>query len=108
MNTNKLNNATMNNTSFTVSEAQNLFQKLPLETQQKIKNDKQKVYNAIYSKDPLIDSSLLEWFLDQYEPLLGKINTFDDFEKLNLETQVFFKDNFPAEYEKIMNLNPNK
>lgn len=108
MDSKKLSDAKMNKKSFTVSKAQDLFQKLPMETQKLIKAKKQDVYSAIWGKDLLIKTSLLNNFLNEYEWIYENIKTFRDFENLDLEKQLFFKENFPTQYKKISNNNSHK
>ncbi|PRB03064.1 hypothetical protein CQ046_10945 [Chryseobacterium sp. MYb7] len=103
-----LKNSTMNKTNATVSKARDLFQKLPIETQKKIKNDAPETYQAIFGKELIIETSILENFFDEYEPLNEKIKTFQDLEKLPLEKQLSFKENFPKEYAEIMNTESKK
>lgn len=52
------------------------------------------------------NSSLINEFLEKYEPLNEKIKSFDDFEKLSFEDQLFFKTNFPEDYSKIISTEP--
>lgn len=52
------------------------------------------------------NSSLINEFLDKYEPLNEKIKSLDDFEKLSFEDQLFFKNNFPEDYSKIISTEP--
>ena len=74
-------------TSFTVGIAQDFFQTLPVETQTTIKNEKPKIYNAIFGEEIFIESSLIESFFDEYEPSFDKVKTFAEFEKLELKNK---------------------
>lgn len=105
---NNFKNIKMSANNATVETARDLFQKLPIETQKKIKTENKETYNSIFGKNTIVKESVLSDFFDQYQPLNEKIKTLDDLEKLPLEKQVLFKNNFPKEYKKIMNINPAK
>ena len=101
MNKNDLKNAKMSKTSFTVGIAQDFFQTLPVETQTTIKNEKPKIYNAIFGEDIFIESSIIESFFNEYEPSFDKVKTYAEFEKLELKKQVIFKEIFAKKYKKL-------
>lgn len=105
---NNFKNIKMSANNATVETARDLFQKLPIDTQKKIKSENEEIYNSIFGKNVIVKESVLNDFFEKYQPLNEKIKTLDDLEKLPLEKQVLFKDNFPAEYKKIMNINPAK
>ncbi len=86
-------------------KARLVFSKLPLETQAAIKHNTPKMYEALFDVKSS-NSSLINEFLEKYEPLNEKIKSFDDFEKLSFEDQLFFKTNFPEDYSKIISTEP--
>lgn len=86
-------------------KAQHVFSRLPLQTQSAIKHTEPNFYNALFnSKDS--SNTILTQFLDKYEPLNEKVTTFEDFEQLSLEDQLYFKNNFKEDYERIMSTEP--
>lgn len=88
-----------------LEKAKLVFAKLPLETQSSIKHNNHKMYQALFDTKNK-NSSYIEEFLDKYEPLNDKIKSFDDFNKLSFEDQLFFKNNFPEDYSKIISTEP--
>ena len=88
-----------------LEKAKLVFAKLPLETQSSIKHNNPKMYQALFDTKNK-NSSYIEEFLDKYEPLNDKIKSFDDFNKLSFEDQLFFKNNFPEDYSKIISTEP--
>ncbi|WP_312342946.1 hypothetical protein [Chryseobacterium binzhouense] len=157
---NNLKSVTMNKKNATVEKAQDIFQRLPVEKQNHIKNNEIEVYQTIFSKEPLVDgsilddfinryqqeiglrdralnvfqkmsagkqfqvksddsklynalfdpasdNSLLEEFLDKYEPLNEKVTNFKQFNELTLEDQLNFKNQFPDDYSKIISTEPS-
>jgi len=101
---NNFKNTTMSKTSVTLTKAHDIFQKLSLETQKYIKSEEPEMYHALFGGDALVNNYVLDQFFDKYEPLNEKIKTFDDLNNLSLEKQVFFKENFPGEYNEIMGI----
>ena len=88
-----------------LEKAKLVFAKLPLETQSSIKHNNPKMYQALFDTKNK-NSSYIEEFLDKYEPLNDKIKSFEDFNKLSFEDQLFFKNNFPEDYSKIISTEP--
>lgn len=102
---NNLNNLKMNQNNSSVEKAKDLFQKLTLETQKEIQAKSPEIYNAIFGKDPLSKTELLDGFIDQYEQEANRVNAMDDFQEMDLEKQLYFKENFPDVYKEIINSN---
>ncbi|MBV6881838.1 hypothetical protein NG800_018285 [Epilithonimonas ginsengisoli] len=47
-------------------------------------------------------------FLDKYEPLNERVTSVTELEKLSLEDQLAFKNNFPDDYAKIISTEPKQ
>ncbi|WP_313600623.1 hypothetical protein [Epilithonimonas vandammei] len=86
-------------------KAQHVFSRLPLQTQSAIKHTEPDFYNALFnSKNG--NNSILTQFLNKYEPLNEKVTSMQELEKLSLEDQLAFKNNFPDDYAKIISKEP--
>ena len=86
-----------------LEDARKLFQSLSLDEQLEIKNNKPKVYEAIFTEnDILVNRTLLDNFFNDYQPLIDKIQTFEDFQALDLDTQLRFKQNHQEQYNNLL------
>lgn len=88
-----------------IVDANNIFQKLSVETQTMIKKDKPEIYNMLFKENVFVDTSALSAFTKDYSPSNLDVKTFADFDRLTLSAQVNFKNNFPGEYREIMKSN---
>lgn len=86
--------------------ARHVFSRLPLDQQSGIKHTNSKMYEAIFNNKN--ETSLLKEFLDKYEPLNEKVTSMQELEKLSLEDQLAFKNNFPDDYAKIISTEPKQ
>src|SRR5690606_19368029 len=84
-------------------KAQKIFQTMPLEKQKELKEQFPELYNALWDS-LLINMSAVNQFIEKFEPLNERIRNFDELEKLSLTAQVEFKNQFPKDYARIMNL----
>ncbi|MXS70264.1 hypothetical protein GSF70_03460 [Flavobacteriaceae bacterium W22] len=87
-----------------IVDANNLFQKLSIDTQMMIKNDKPEIYNMLFKENVFVDTSALSAFLKDYDPKYLEIKSIRDLETLSLNAQLDFKKNFPGEYGRIMGI----
>ena len=60
----------MNKKSATQTKAQEIFQILPTEKQNYIKNNEPEVYKTLFSDDILLDAKILDDFITRYQPEL--------------------------------------
>lgn len=88
-----------------IVNAKDLFQKLSVETQKMIKEDKPEIYDMLFKENVFVDNSALSAFKKDYSPSNLEVKTFADFDRLTLSAQVNFKNNFPGEYREIMKSN---
>lgn len=84
--------------------ARYVFSRLPLLKQTTIKTSEPKIYEALFNDKN--DTVLLKEFLNKYEPLNEKVTSMQELEKLSLEDQLAFKNNFPDDYAKIISTEP--
>ena len=89
------------NSKRSINEVKNVFLKLPLYIHLKVINDK-KIWNMFTSNNP--DSNLLQKFFLEYLPGINP-DTFElsinDFLKLSIDKQLYVKNNFPEQYNKL-------
>ncbi|WP_133944096.1 hypothetical protein [Epilithonimonas xixisoli] len=86
--------------------ARHVFSRLPLLKQTIIKTSEPKMYEALFNDKN--DTALLKEFLSKYEPLNEKVTSMQELEKLSLEDQLAFKNNFPDDYKKIISTEPKQ
>ncbi|MBV6881837.1 hypothetical protein NG800_018280 [Epilithonimonas ginsengisoli] len=89
----------MNKKSATQTKAQEIFQILPVEKQKKIQKNELDVYKTIFSNDILLDSNILNDFINRYQP---EVNISERarhvFSRLTLLKQTTIKTSEPKMY----------
>ncbi|PQA92756.1 hypothetical protein SAMN05421796_11060 [Chryseobacterium piscicola] len=98
-------NAKFSKVPASIVEANDLFQKLSIDTQMRIKKDKPEIYNMLFKENVFVDTSALSAFLKDYDPKYLEIKSIRDLETLSLSAQLEFKNNFPGEYASFMKIN---
>ena len=94
----------MINKNETLVKAQEIFQLLPIEKQQKIKNSEPEVFKTLFSNDNISDSKVLEDFIVRYQK---EFNISEKaqmvFTRLGLPKQLQIKNDDPKMYNALFN-----
>ncbi len=96
----------MNKKSATQTKAQEIFQILPTEKQNYIKNNEPEVYKTLFSDDILLDAKILDDFITRYQPELDiseKARMF--FQKMSLGKQIQIQRDDPKMYNALFDKN---
>lgn len=93
---------TMSKTNTAILEAQELFQRLPVDQQKFIKNSEPEVYKSIFGDEALSDAKILADFMSRYKIEKDlRSHAVDVFSKLDGSKPAYIKDQRPDLYEAL-------
>lgn len=96
-------NQEMNVINLQIAKCYKIYDELSIEDQLIVKQELPEFYNAMKNRDiVLINSNLIDLFLDKYEPIFERFKTLDDFRILSNEQIYLFNQQYPEIYNETL------
>lgn len=96
-------NQEMNVINLQIAKCYKIYDELSTEDQLIVKQELPEFYNAMKNRDiVLINSNLIDLFLDKYEPIFERFKTLDDFRILSNEQIDLFNQQYPEIYNETL------